>query len=37
MKDIIQNPNNIMGSFDIRLFCWNWNFFAESTLNKGKN
>ena len=28
---------HLWGLFGIRLFCWNWNFFAESTVNKSKN
>ena len=27
----------IKGLFKIRLLCWNWKFFAENTVDKGKN
>ena len=27
----------IMGLFGIRLFCWNWKFFAESIVDKAKS
>ena len=27
----------IMGVFGYRLFCWNWKFIAESTVNKSKS
>ena len=25
------------GSFEIRLFCWNWKFFVKGTVHKGKS
>ena len=28
---------HIKGLFGFHLFCWNWKFFAESTVNKGKS
>ena len=33
----IVDYSSMKGLFVIRLFCWNWNFFAESTVNKGKS
>ena len=28
---------HISGLFRIRLFCWNWNFFIESTEDESKS
>ena len=30
-------PNYIKGLFEIRLFCWNWKFFVESSVDKSKS
>ena len=29
--------SNNKSLFGIHLFCWNWKFFVESTVDKGKN
>ena len=32
--EVLKNSNYLFG---IRLFCWNWKLFAESTAAKGKS
>ena len=33
----ISTQTGTKGLFEIHLFCWNWKFFAESTIDKSKN